>query len=232
MELQKQENNNIEKRFKDSPIASKQFKASLLAICYNLGIRDIPDDKDLDNRFNFLKRNFGLLRINDIDISFELYSAQELDFKDSHFNSFDNVFIGKVLKSYQEWKQKEAKKPKLLKPIGMDIQIDEPKKTKEQYAEDEFKHLDENYEKALKGFMLVDWNAAYWWMLTNKIIEVDKDTLEMFAENVRADIEHDIKVRKAERRDFKLEQKILDHPKSFKIECRKRYLINYYENKA
>ncbi len=146
------------------------------------------------------------------------------------YGDLSTLFICSVLNHYKEYKNKQN----LIKPLEAPKtnMIEEKKKSKEENAEEWYNFINDEFEKNGKVPLMADWNAAYWWMVTNKIIEVDKDTLEMFAENVRADIEHDIKVRKAERRDFKLEQKILDHPKSFKIECRKRYLINYYENKA
>lgn len=57
-------------------------------------------------------RYFGGLTLINLNEAFDLYSSQQLDFKGAHFNSFDKVFLGKVLNSYQNHKNKERSKPK------------------------------------------------------------------------------------------------------------------------
>lgn len=104
----------MKKNLRNNSIVTNEFKLVFGAIALNIGIRDPLELRDFDNIFTFLKRNYGGLNLQEIAEAFDYYSAQRLDFKDSHFNSFDQVFVGKVLKSYQNQKQKERLKPKLI----------------------------------------------------------------------------------------------------------------------
>lgn len=116
MEIQKAEDKNLLNRikvdavrFKDKVIVDQLFTELIHTICYELGIRQALDSHDVDSLFNYLQRNFKLIRLQDIEEAFNLYSGQKLEFKDSHFNSFDRIFVGKVLTSYEAHKKAERK---------------------------------------------------------------------------------------------------------------------------
>lgn len=117
MEIAKLEEKGLSKRIKDSAIVTPDFKVVFQTIAYDIGIREALDLNDLDAIFNYVQKFFGLMSLENMRDAFDMYSAQELDFRDSHFNQFDKVFVGKVLKSYNEKKKKEAVKPKLHQPI-------------------------------------------------------------------------------------------------------------------
>ena len=119
MEIQKAEEKNLSVRIKDKSIASKEFKVVIQTICFDIGIRQALDPTDLDSIFNFIKRNFGLLTLENIREAFDLFSASKLHFKTptfNHYNSFDNTFIGTVLSSYNSFKMDiNRNKPKTIK---------------------------------------------------------------------------------------------------------------------
>lgn len=104
----------MQKQFRKYTIASKDFKTTLQAIAYNIGIREELDLHDLDSIFRYLSKYFGGLSLTSIVEAFDLYSCQQLEFKGGHFNSFDRVFIGRVLKSYEKYKSAQYVKPKLV----------------------------------------------------------------------------------------------------------------------
>lgn len=107
--IHQQEGKNSLVRFKDKIIVTPDFTEIVNNISYGIGIREPLDAVDIDNVFSYLVRNFKLLSLKDVAEAFDLYSAQRLEFKESHFNSFDRVFIGKVLTSYEAHKKAERK---------------------------------------------------------------------------------------------------------------------------
>lgn len=107
--IYQQEGKNSLVRFKDKIIVTPDFTEIVNNISYGIGIREPLDAVDIDNVFSYLVRNFKLLSLKDVAEAFDLYSAQRLEFKESHFNSFDRVFIGKVLTSYEAHKKAERK---------------------------------------------------------------------------------------------------------------------------
>lgn len=116
MEVQKVEGKNLSSPLRTKSIVTNDFKIILQTVAFDIGIRQALTLEDLDSIFNFLKKNFGATTLQDITDAFDLYSAQKLDFKDGHFNSFDKVFVGKVLKSYNDKKDKDRVKPKQFEP--------------------------------------------------------------------------------------------------------------------
>lgn len=130
--IHQQDEKNSLVRFKDKVIVTSDFTDVFNNISYGIGIREPLDEVDLDSLFSYLTRNFKLLNLSDVAIAFDLYSAQKLDFKESHFNSFDRVFIGKVLTSYETYKKAQQK----LK----EFRYDKPKETNKGWSMHEKKH--------------------------------------------------------------------------------------------
>src|SRR5690554_2189211 len=89
---------------------SNRFGEVWNKIAFSLGIRKALTEPELCIILEFMQEFYKTLTLNDVSKAFGLYSAGYLDFNDSHFQSLDNVFIGKVLKSYKEWKRKENAK--------------------------------------------------------------------------------------------------------------------------
>ena len=189
MELQKAESKDLLIRLKDKIIVYPEFKQSLQSICYNIGIREAIDATDMDSIFLYLSKYYGLLNVKQINEAFDLYSAQELEFKDSHYNSFDKTFIGKVLKSYQEYNKKEAVKPKLLT-------ANNPNPTGSEERERAFYWVKFNFldERKLNGFarefkdgVFCSWKDAYLYMVEKGMLtELTGDKLQARLKEVDA----------------------------------------------
>lgn len=156
-------------RFKDKIIVDKLFSELLHNLCYELGIREALEKRDVDSIFTYLTRNFGLIKLEQINEAFDLYSSQQLDFKDSHFNSFDRIFIGKVLTSYYKFKDTSRKKPKRYEP-------EDNRRTP--YSDEEGKKAFDHIEQIVTNEGVMPWIACWIhackWMEENGVIEMDE----------------------------------------------------------
>jgi len=197
------------------------------SVAFTLGIRKHLVDAELNIIYKFLVDYYKTVTLNDIREAFGLYSAQRLDYKTSHFQSLDNVFIGAVLSSYQRYKAQQN----LIKPLEQNVAkaLPKPKITKEENALHWFEWIEAEVKKG-KIPLIADWSAIYWHMEKTGLINLDDDAKEMFIDNVRQDIKDMILKLKAERKDYSIWSKKLIDLKSMKLECRKRMVINYYEN--
>lgn len=163
-------------------------------VAFSLGIRKPLTEPELQIILEFMREYHKALTLQDVSKAFGLYSAAELDFQESHFQSMDNVFIGKVLKSYKEWKRKEAAKPK---PI-------EPSKQLEQPKEDFQKHFDyvkRCYQK--DGVLpIANWKGLFKWMEIKGMINLSNKEKNTILAEVKQEVENQIKHRKAMIQDF------------------------------
>jgi len=162
----------MQKRLLNAIIVTSDFKTVFDNIILNIGINETLELSDFDRIFSFLQRNYGLLTLLEIAEAFDLYAAQKLEFKEHHFNSFDNVFIGKVLKSYGGWKSGETQKPKIRKPEEKyDWQMWEKEKHFNWLKDDVF--LDESKRNGRRGefpkITVASWKDVYEWMLHQRM---------------------------------------------------------------
>ena len=227
MELQKAGDKNFLIPIRDKKIVYPEFKVELQTICYGIGIRTALDSHDLDSIFNFISRNFGGLTLKEVILAFDLYSGQKLFFTESHFNSFDLTFIGKVLKSYSVYKINQ----KSIKPMESEgtKQLTRPKMTKEENALQWYEWMESEVAKG-KVPLMADFSAIFWHMEKHGIINLSDDEKEMFLDNVRQEIKDMILKLKAERKDYDIWSKKLIDYRKLKLECRKRIVLNHYEN--
>jgi len=179
--IKKVEDRYLKKNLRSSSIVTNEFKLVFGAIALSIGIREPLELRDFDNIFTFLKRNYGGLNLQEIAEAFDYYSAQRLDFKDSHFNSFDQVFVGKVLKSYQNQKQKERLKPKLIG--GQEQRIESTFNEKKLHFEWLLNnvYLDESKRNGRKGefpeVTICNWKDCYDYMISEEMIKEKKGIL-------------------------------------------------------
>ena len=98
-------------------------------IAFNLGIREKLADFELQLIFDFVSKYFKTLTLQDMSDAFGLYSAQKLNFKNSHYQSMDNSFIGSVLTAYREYtaQQNKNKAPETLQIDFNPMPIDKNK---------------------------------------------------------------------------------------------------------
>lgn len=182
----------MQRRLQNAIIVTQEFKNVFDTIVFNIGIKETLELNDFDRIFNFLQRNFGLITLSQINEAFDLYSAQKLDFKDSHFNSFDNVFIGKLLKAYNEYKNEKQRKPPKIeyKPVeGVKMrngQVDNRTPYSLEAGKSAFEWTKEQILKDGKLPYIADWINACRYMEETGIIKLDAAEKEVMENALRA----------------------------------------------
>lgn len=73
---------------------------------FTAGIREPLEAAEVHFVLNFLKNQFKDFSFTEVQEAFDLYSAGKLEFFESHFQSFTNDFISKVLISYKKYRNK------------------------------------------------------------------------------------------------------------------------------
>lgn len=100
-----------------------EIELLLLACSLQLGITNAPEPEILQKMCKSLKEQSPDLNASELNEAFDLYAFQKLDFKTSHYNSFDVLFLGNVVTSYKRYRAQELAK---LKSQAKKI-IEEPK---------------------------------------------------------------------------------------------------------
>jgi hypothetical protein len=193
------------------------------SIAFKLGIREQLSKPELIIIFEFLKNHFNLFSLNDLREAFDYYSAQKLTFKDSHYQSIDNVFIGKVLTSYKEFisnelrrnpKQIEAKETKALT-------FDEVKFE----AEQSLKDYQEGKDLSKYSFMFI-----YNYYKEKGLIKFEGTQAKEFQEKVKREIINEVELQKKEGKKGTATLLLLEIKTLFYGECKKRAVLNYYSS--
>jgi len=77
---------------------------------FTCGIREPLHAAECSFALNFLKNQHKDFSFEEIQEAFEFYAGMKLEFKESHFQSFTNDFISKVLFSYKRYRNKALAK--------------------------------------------------------------------------------------------------------------------------
>ena len=133
-------------------------------------------------------------------------------------------FVCQVIKFYNEYLAKENAKPKL-------IEVEKQIEHKDISVEDHRIFVEKFIKEKGKLPEYADWNNLYLHLEKLGEFKITVEEKEMYVENVRCDIEEKIVVFKSLHKDTSPLKDILKDSKLFKIECRKRYIIKYYEGK-
>ena len=205
--------------FEDRNLFSEVFNS----IAFKLGIREALVNAELKIIFDFLKNHFNLFSLNDLREAFDYYSAQKLTFKDSHYQSIDNVFIGKVLTSYKEFisnelrrnpKQIEAKETKALT-------FDEVKFE----AEQSLKDYQEGKDLSKYSFIFI-----YNYYKEKGLIKFEGTQAKEFQEKVKREIINEVELQKKDGKKGTATLLLLQIKTLFYGECKKRAVLNYYSS--
>lgn len=211
----------------------KEMLLILVNIYLNVGLQDPPKMSDVKNVFGFIQRNFKTLSLQDLVKAFDLYNGQQLEFSDpkfGHYGSFSLTFLGTILKAYKEWKRKEALKPKKREIVPVEKQIQERKLTKEENAKEWYDSVCKAIKNTSSDMILADWDAVYWYMNMNRMIDLTVDEKEMFLDNVKFEVQEEMSKRKLEGKDCSNYKRMIDDEKSLIRECKKRLVIKHLEN--
>lgn len=202
---------------------SNRFREVWNKIAFSLGIRKALTEPELCIILEFMQEFHKTLTLNDVSKAFGLYSAGYLDFNESHYQSLDNVFIGKVLKSYKEWKRKENAKPKL---IEVEKQLPEPKSDPKR----SFEFICKVWDDEGKLPRIANWKTAFEYAEKEGLINMsDEEKREAFKKK-QAEVQRKINDARGKMEDYrKLEFDL--QPLNVKSECRKDAIIKYLKEK-
>ena len=193
------------------------------SIAFQLGIRESLVSEELKIIFEFMQKHFKRFSLNDLREAFSYYSAQKLDFKDSHFQSLDNVFIGKVLTSYKEFIANELRrKPQKIENKKVkELTFDEIKFEAEQSLKDfkENKNI-ENY----------NWIFIYNYYKSEGKIRFEGNEAKKFQEKIKKEIINEVETQRKEGKKGTATLLLLQIKTLFHGECKKRAVLKYYES--
>jgi len=190
-----------------------------------------PQNIDVDSLnviISSIQRGFPTLTMDEFKTAFEMGVDGKLGIDLTTYQNFNSLYISNVLQAFNRYKIKNNLIIKLDKPMETK-QLDKPKISKEENAANWYDFVKKEVAKSGKVPFMADWVACYWYMEQNNFINLTKEEKQMFADNVRVEMELDVKKRKVEGKDFQTEMKILEDKKSFANECRKQYVIKYFE---
>ena len=193
------------------------------SIAFRLGIRESLVPEELKIIFEFMQKHFKRFSLNDLREAFSYYSAQKLNFKDSHYQSLDNVFIGKVLTSYKEFIAEELRrKPKQVETTKVKgLTFDEIKFE----AEQSLKDFKEN--KNIDGY---NWMFIYNYYKAEGEIKFEGNEANEFQEVVRKEILKEVEIEKSKGKKGTATLLLLEIKTLFYGECKKRAVLKYYES--
>jgi hypothetical protein len=193
------------------------------SIAFQLGIRESLVPEELKIIFDFMQKHFKLFSLNDLREAFSYYSAQKLNFKDSHFQSLDNVFIGKVLSSYKEFIANELRrKPKQIENSKIkELTFEEIKFE----AEESFKDFKEN--KNLDNY---NWIFIYNYYKSEGKIKFEGNEAKQFQEVVKSEIIKEVDNEKMQGKKATATLLLLQIKTLFYGECKKRAVLKYYKS--
>ena len=222
----------LETRFKETELATfvdggrNYFAEVWNKIAFAIGIRSSLSEQELQIIAEFLRDEFKNLTLKDISRAFNLYAAQKLEFKNSHFQSLDNVFIGNVLESYKEFKRKANLKPKGYIPVEKQIENKLDPKHEQEKA---FKFIEKVYLETGKFPNIANWSEAFIYAEEKGIINLSIEEKEKIKQLI---ILQD-KQEKFQRRQETGIKNIVSKLKPFelKVRCREQAIINHFKNK-
>jgi len=222
----------LETRFKETELATfvdggrNYFAEVWNKIAFAIGIRSSLSEQELQIIAEFLRDEFKNLILKDISRAFNLYAAQKLEFKNSHFQSLDNVFIGNVLESYKEFTRKANLKPK--GHISVEKQIENKLDPKHE-QEKAFKFIEKVYLETGKFPNIANWSEAFIYAEEKGIINLSIEEKEKIKQLI---ILQD-KQEKFQRRQETGIKNIVSKLKPFelKVRCREQAIINHFKNK-
>jgi len=194
------------------------------SIAFKLGIREQLSKPELIIIFEFLQNHFNLFSLNDLREAFDYYSAQKLTFKDSHFQSLDNVFIGKVLTSYKDFISNELRRnPKntIENSKVKELSFDEIK----YQAEQSLKDYKEGNDLSKYSFIYI-----YNYLKSEGLIIFEGTQAKEFQEKVKRDIINEVEAQKKEGKKGTAILLLLQIKTLFYGECKKRAVLEYYNS--
>lgn len=142
---------------------------------------------------------------------------------DKPYGDLSTMFICRVLNGYTEYKRRNPDKPE-PKP-QLPIPEDTPKQA--------FDFIEKIFNETGKEPLLANWNLAFKHAEETNLITLTTDEKLMFQENVRFEIEQEMKYKRVRKLNGWIDlREILENKSLMAYECRKRILIKYFNDRV
>jgi len=157
---------------------------SIVRICDFMGVKDYPEPYTTKKIISFITTNHKLLAVEELELAFEMCANGVLvgdDYKTlsaEHYNSFNIVYLGKVLRAYYNYREKE--KTVYIKQTELEDELKEDKERDERIYNEKIHHIGNlcrQYDRFLKGEQIFTDQRMFSFLTFKKQIKLDDSTL-------------------------------------------------------
>lgn len=194
---------------------------------FYLGIKEEPSKQEMIINTNFVRENFGALRIGDIHEAINLSVAGKLDCDNEAYNNFSPLYIGRILNAYNEYRNQ------IIGQVKRQITIQESQKANELTQEEKSRLWRESFLSAWNivhtgGFFEDYGHSWYEYIKKNKLVTNSQELTDKALEYAKKRISEE-KPNAKSLRDFVNE---VHTPRVDETEMKKRYarfyVVNYW----
>jgi hypothetical protein len=144
---------------------------------FYLGIKEEPSKQEMIINTNFVRENFGALRIGDIHEAINLSVAGKLDCDNEAYNNFSPLYIGRILNAYNEYRNQ------IIGQVKRQISIKESNKASELSQDEKNKLWRASFLSAWNivksgGFFEDYGHSWYEYIKKNKLVTNSKELTE------------------------------------------------------
>jgi hypothetical protein len=192
-----------------------------------LGIKEEPSKQEMIINTNFVRENFGALRIGDIHEAINLSVAGKLDCDNEAYNNFSPLYIGRILNAYNEYRNQ------IIGQVKRQITIQESKKSSELTLEQKTQLWQDSFLSAWKivhtgGFFEDYGHSWYEYIKKNKLVSNSQELTDSALDYAKKRIAEE-KPNAKSLRDFVNE---VHTPRVDEVEMKNRYarfyVVNYW----
>lgn len=194
---------------------------------FYLGIKEEPSKQEMIINTNFVRENFGALRIGDIHEAINLSVAGKLDCDNEAYNNFSPLYIGRILNAYNEYRNQ------IIGQVKRQITIQEAKKSSELTLEQKTQLWQDSFLSAWKivsagGFFEDYGHSWYEYIKKNRLVSNSQELTDSALDYAKKRIAEE-KPNAKSLRDFVNE---VHTPRVDEVEMKNRYarfyVVNYW----
>lgn len=208
-------------RLKDLTYNELEIKIELISVKYRVEVGEINKKIIIDS----LLTVYPNYLVVDFDKAFTLHSMGNLEAKeDKPYGELSCLFIGSVLKSFEDYKRKEAAKPKLKLPEQLE-QLPPPTKDEEKEA---FEFIKDVFMNEGRLPLIANWKEAVNYMTNENLIPNTKEYRQGIAKEVREEINKEIEEKRYKNQVYTDLIENLRNKTQFRNSCYRRIVDDYF----
>lgn len=208
-------------RLKDLTYTELEIKIELIAVKYRVEVGEINKKIIIDS----LLTVYSNYLVSDFDKAFTLHSMGTLEAKeDKPYGELSCLFVGAVLKSFKDYKQKEAAKPK-IKAVEEVILLPEP--TKDEIKE-AFEFIKDVFMNEGRLPLIANWKEAVNYMTNENLIPNTKEFRQGIAKEVREEISKKIEEKRYKNQVYTDLVENLRNKTQFRNSCYRKIVYDYF----